>query len=417
MNFHIKYLAYRQAGKIQNTLYHQDSFTLVEMIVVIAILTILTAAAVVVINPVEWLKQSRDVQRITDLKNIQSIIGKYKYSGNRIGSLGNSNTVYVSLVDASSSSCADLGLPALASGWVYSCVTSTSTLQDVDGTGWIPINISSLGILPSLPIDPSNNATSNLYYSYIVNSSGQFELTATLESQKKLKDTALVDSGTDPAKYEVGETLTLWTQASGLVGYWPFENSLSDNSGLGFNGTWYGTSTSRYVPGKVGFSAGFFNGSSDYVDIPYNQSLSITNSATLSGWIFSTSTSAYQSIVGIQNAHRFLAVGGGNAMNGWWNTSLLDAAYTGYACNYLNGWHYAALTYTSSDGYLRLYCDGLPVGSKYYGGTLAVSTNDTTIGVRSQSLNLYVAGSIDDVRVYSRALSTSEIQNIYNATK
>ncbi|MDD4931154.1 MAG: prepilin-type N-terminal cleavage/methylation domain-containing protein, partial [Candidatus Colwellbacteria bacterium] len=43
------------------------SFTLVELLIVIAILAVLAAAVVVVLNPAELLAQARDSQRSTDL--------------------------------------------------------------------------------------------------------------------------------------------------------------------------------------------------------------------------------------------------------------------------------------------------------------------------------------------------------------
>ncbi len=416
--------------RINFSLKDKNSFTLVEMIIVIAILTILTAAAVFVINPVEWFNQSRDTQRMTDLKSIQTVIERYKYTGNRISSLGNPNTVYVSLVDAGSSSCADLGLPALASGWSYNCVTATSTLQDVDGTGWIPVNLSGVGLIPSLPIDPTNASASNLYYSYIVNSTGQFELTATLESQKKLKDTALVDGGTDPAKYETGETVALWTQASGLIGWWPFDEGggsttadLSGNNNTGSlcsSGSCPGSTPPTWVSGKVGKYALTFNNSTNYVNVGSSSSFNIP-SKTIAFWA---------NPAGVQTYNMAFANGGGNyyvtfVSGGAMFASFVDSGgiqrYGTLASGVVNTgvWAYYAYVFnvSGSNVSINAYINGNAVGTLswttgYYSSYAAPYYIGTFLPA-SYAFN----GALDDVRVYNRALSATEIQNMYNATK
>jgi prepilin-type N-terminal cleavage/methylation domain-containing protein len=198
-------------GKILSS---RTAFTLTELLVVIGILAILSAAAVVIVDPAEYFKQSRDSQRIADLKNIQSAVFKYKYSGDRIGSLGNTNTVYVSLVDIGSAQCVNLGLPSLSGGWQYHCLTSSANLQKVDGTGWLPVDLSTTGVMASLPLDPTSD--SSYFYAYIVSSSGSIELVSGLESQKYLAAIAATDGGADATHFETGEDLTLWKTARGL---------------------------------------------------------------------------------------------------------------------------------------------------------------------------------------------------------
>ena len=52
----------------------RGGFTLLELLIVITILAILTLVVVLFINPVEMLKKSRDVQRMSDLATVQSAI-------------------------------------------------------------------------------------------------------------------------------------------------------------------------------------------------------------------------------------------------------------------------------------------------------------------------------------------------------
>ncbi|MBI1755394.1 prepilin-type N-terminal cleavage/methylation domain-containing protein, partial [Candidatus Azambacteria bacterium] len=52
-------------------------FTLLELLIVITILAILTLVVILFINPVEILKKSRDVQRMSDLRTMKTAIALY----------------------------------------------------------------------------------------------------------------------------------------------------------------------------------------------------------------------------------------------------------------------------------------------------------------------------------------------------
>ncbi len=182
----------------------EESFTLIELLVVIGILAILTAAVIIILNPAEYLKQTRDVTRMNDLGSINQALSVLESQG--ITNFGLANTVYVS-IPYSTSTCANLGLPTLPSNYSYHCV-STSTLQSVNGSGWIPVDFTQSGTLSfsSLPIDPINTTSTNEYYTYITG--GSWKLSAIMESNK-YKPFAQNDGGTASEAYEKGNNLTL----------------------------------------------------------------------------------------------------------------------------------------------------------------------------------------------------------------
>ncbi len=181
------------------------SFTLIELLIVIGILAVLVAAVVLTLNPAQLLAQARDSKRQQDLSALNQALNTV-YALDQTVSFGASSTVYTSLPDASST-CGSWGLPSLPSGWNYNCV-STTTLQNTNGTGWIPVNFQSNGVitLSSLPIDPVNASSSNLYYTYITG--GSFKLTATMESTK-YASLASSDGGTISGALEMGSNLAL----------------------------------------------------------------------------------------------------------------------------------------------------------------------------------------------------------------
>ncbi|MCX6797745.1 MAG: type II secretion system protein [Candidatus Falkowbacteria bacterium] len=158
-----------------------SSFTLIELIIVIAILTILAAVIVLVINPAEYLKSSRDSARMSDFASIKSSIGLYIADGR--SSMGSSNIVYVSIPD-SSAVCANLGLPALPATWSYACSTSDNYRKS-NGTGWLPIDFTQISfgnVLQTLPVDPVNATSTGNYYTYVTG--GSYQLSTLFESSK-----------------------------------------------------------------------------------------------------------------------------------------------------------------------------------------------------------------------------------------
>src|SRR3989344_4392766 len=55
----------------------KSGFTLLELLIVIAIIAILSVALVIVLNPAETLRKSRDAQRLSDLSTLKTAIGLY----------------------------------------------------------------------------------------------------------------------------------------------------------------------------------------------------------------------------------------------------------------------------------------------------------------------------------------------------
>ncbi len=135
-----------------------------------------------VINPAELLKQSRDSTRYADIDALNKALSVTAIDNL---SLGTASKVYIGIADTSGT-CANLGLPTLPTGWTYNCVTTT-TLRNVDGTGWLPVNLTSASIgspLSSLPIDPTNATTSGNYYAFTSSGSSWNIKASQFESSK-----------------------------------------------------------------------------------------------------------------------------------------------------------------------------------------------------------------------------------------
>ena len=163
--------------------YFKRAFTLVELLIVIAILAILAAAVVIVLNPGEMLAEARDSQRTTDMKALSKSLDLFVLDNPGV-SLGTYKKVYISIPDTSAT-CANItGLPTLPTGWTYNCVTAAN-LRNIDSTGWLPVNLTLVkggSPVSNLPTDPKNDFSS--FYSYIP-SSNTFAVSSKIESNKQ----------------------------------------------------------------------------------------------------------------------------------------------------------------------------------------------------------------------------------------
>jgi hypothetical protein len=217
---------------------------------------------------------------------------------------------------------------------------------------------------------------------------------------------------------------------SGLVGHWTFDGKnmtngrVDDISGQGNHGNTSGISTSTfYTVGKMGQGAQF-DGVDDNITLPLAASLA-PSSITVSTWI-KTNSSATQDIIAkanVNNSHHSWELSlnsSGKAILGI-NTSSgsnPDYTITSNASISLNAWTLITATYSSS-GPMAVYINGvLDNSATVAGGTIrATASIPTYIGTKlgSPSFVNYFSGNIDDVRIYDRVLTASEILQLYNA--
>ncbi len=417
----------------------RSAFTLIELLVVIAIVAVLAVVVVLVLNPAQLIQQSRDSNRISDMASLNSALSLYLADAGTNGTvnLGSANTVYVSVPDPTATTtagdqCQGLGLPTLPSPYLYHCAAS-STYRKTDNTGWIPVNFAGMTTgspLGQLPIDPTNTTSSRLYYAYTTNGS-QYEVTAVPESSKyKLggaSDIISPDGGALATVFEKGSRLGLEPLDYGdssLVGYWTFDEGTGstayDYSGNNATGTFTGVASGTngyYSTGKIGAWASAYDGSSTEMIVP---SLRLTISRySVSWWMYSIQNpSGGVGLVPIElSVNSLYAYSSGNwrAVNDpilsgnpnfFGNAPALSA--------YLNSWH--NIVYTSDGSNIYVYFDGV-----YQTSTPRATINGSEVNPGIQIGQIQagrdIPGLMDNVRVYNRALSASEVSALYNGGK
>jgi hypothetical protein len=216
-----------------------------------------------------------------------------------------------------------------------------------------------------------------------------------------------------PATYTATYTAT---GPSGLVGAWAFDESSGttaiDSSGTGNAGALSGPT--RVTGGRYG-GALSFDGANDWVTVADANSLDVTRS-TISAWVQPAALGTVWRTVGFKEqpggmVYALYANQDTSRPVGQVNVGV-EVNAVGPSTLPLNAWTYLASTYDGTA--VRLYVNGTLVTTTAVTGSLPASTGPFRIGGNSIWAEWF-NGLIDEVRVYSRALSSSEIQADMNA--
>ena len=219
----------------------------------------------------------------------------------------------------------------------------------------------------------------------------------------------------------VSEVSTLYNLGSvnnGLAGYWTFDNA--NISGA----TAYDTAL-PLVTGKIG-DALSLDGVDDYVSVPDSASLNVgVGSFSTAAWVKLSSTASGR-VVNKFNAGTSAGwlfdvnnTTTGTNSPGFVRFRIRDGtANFDYATNGSLGtgsWKHVVATVNRTTNELKLFVDGVQVGATQSISSVTGSLSTATalgIGTIPSTLGSYFPGSLDDLRVYNRALSASEVSTL-----
>jgi Carbohydrate family 9 binding domain-like/Concanavalin A-like lectin/glucanases superfamily/Tetratricopeptide repeat len=198
-------------------------------------------------------------------------------------------------------------------------------------------------------------------------------------------------------------------ELGGLLGWWKLDEkdgtTAADSSGNGNDGTLVGNPQWRPQAGKIG-GAIELGGHGDYVKIANESAFNITSQITVAAWV--NITSVPQEWTGIVTK-------GDTA----WRLSTSFASNVFHfglsRDDYLNGsatvgsgqWHHVACVYDGSK--ISIYVDGKLDVSRPQSGPIATNNFPVCIGENIELTGHCWNGLIDDVRVYTYALSDNEV--------
>jgi len=399
--------------------HNSQSFTLIEMLITIAIIAVLMTVTVVAINPNEMTKKARDTQRLTDMSNLQMIMELARSEGMLNSSYCDGTKIYASL--PSETLLSNSNLPSGVS-WAQ---VSRDNIRNADGTGWLPFNFKNLvGLqVTVLPVDPKNSLNDSLYYTFYCNPQRQYIFTAYPESKtfgpKGGKDSkTIADGGPDPYVYEVGNNLFISPLKP--VGSWSFEEggdtTAYDSSGNNNHGTLKNGPT--WTDGQVN-GALSFDGVDDYVDCGNGASLNITNAITVEAWAKLNNLSGARTIISKAEGAGWGIEYGVSVVNKFdWAPNINGSYYVSLANDTaeLNKWYHLVGTYDGQQ--VKFYINGILQNDiKNITGSIKISSVQVEIGSNPPGASVLFNGLIDEARIYNRALSAEEIKRHYEESK
>lgn len=220
--------------------------------------------------------------------------------------------------------------------------------------------------------------------------------------------------------------------ATGLVGYWPFTGNANDLSVNVNHGIVNGATLTadRYGISNRAYS---FDGINDYINVPDDPTLSNFNGMTISAW-FNLSTFQASNFDGVQCilAKWYHVLNCGN------NTDTYECSIAGNKAQFatnnnnisgfpnppaltasdLNTWKHVVYITDPQLGQM-IYINGVQSGTSSATGAICASTNDLLFGADqhiSLGLERFFNGKLDDIGIWNRVLSASEINSLYTGT-
>lgn len=205
---------------------------------------------------------------------------------------------------------------------------------------------------------------------------------------------------------------------SDLVAHWTFDDCNGvDVTGRGHDASLGGAPPDACVKGPKGLGQAFpFNGTDNYFVVPSSADFYVDTAVTYSAWIkpargdgmilrkSGSVEDKYLSLAGDERIHFYLY----NCMSFIDLPSAVTVPF--------DVWTHVAVTYDGA--FARIYINGNPSGLRETLASCNVgdSTGNLVIGRSSSTATSYFQGPMDDVRIYQRTLTATEIDQLYRLT-
>ncbi|MBP9758376.1 prepilin-type N-terminal cleavage/methylation domain-containing protein [Candidatus Dojkabacteria bacterium] len=349
------------------------AFTLLELLLVIAIISVLAGLIIFNLRPADLLQRAYDTKNVANSKDIKKALEAYSldHEGNLPSSLQGQTSGEYTICKQNEVSCpvGSISLDELISG----------------------------GYLSAIPVD--ENIAGEKTTGYVIDYNA---------------DTFALEVSTEVVSTPTPDIVT------GLMGWWKMDEAswgtVTDSSGNGNNGTT--VNGASIVGGKYGNGGNFVRASSQRVIIPDNSALEGFGTMSVSAWVNAASnppdTTTHTILAKGDNTYRLYV--------GWPKTYTFDMDTPGGICytdsgvqmNSTVGWVNVVGTYNGAN--CKIYINGelkatYPISP---GGAVLTNNYELWFGNNSQYTFRSWDGKMDDIRIYNRALSDTEVQALYN---
>jgi prepilin-type N-terminal cleavage/methylation domain-containing protein len=201
------------------------------------------------------------------------------------------------------------------------------------------------------------------------------------------------------------------------VGYWELDGNAQDSSIYANDGIVYNTSAASDRNGGSN-KALSFNGTSSRIIIPYNAAYTIGQpNLTVAAWVNPTTLSGTFAVVNRNSPFLLWVDGNRQVQTGLSKDGVWTWHGSGTNTLAISKWQHIALSYDGS--VRRIYIDGVQIGANdtQIAGNISTNTNGISIGYDHCCSRYYFQGAIDDVRIYDKALTATEIKQLYETGK
>jgi hypothetical protein len=232
-------------------------------------------------------------------------------------------------------------------------------------------------------------------------------------------------------QHTVAQELPAYLPQEGLIGWWPFNGNVMDESGNENNGAILGLVTpTEDRHGEPNKAYEFPGNASSFIDIDYNHTFNdLINGFSLSAWYWSDQSrtsgrvlalgdsdnhlgskdNAFH-ITGFPNTGIMLRVPDEGSLFGNWGEAVSNQE--------ANTWHHLVLSVNFSDSTWVIYYNGNEIErdtAPSINNILPLSWKGKTFNIGRKAVAAFDAwdGKIDDIGIWNRALSAEEVERLY----